>query len=605
MKEAEQVYNGLIKKYQALIAEQTRYINLISNLRLIVFLSGVGLAIYLFVIKNYSVLASELIIFLGVFIYLVYLHDRYFKQKERFSFLLQINENSLMRLQGKWSDFADDGGEFKDDNHPYSEDLDIFGPGSLFQFLNTAVSPWGRYRLRDLLISTPKNIEEIAARQKAVSELAPKLNWRQELKAQGLESSKMRDPQALIAWADRPEGFYRKPAVIIALRALPILTIIWGLISLINPNLNYYGVVALLLIQFISLKIKASKRSKCLELTHAYAKDIGAYCQMLKCIETEQFNSVYLQDLKARLKNTESLPAWQQLNKLTKLAEDIANRHNPIYSVFNIVFLLDYQFILALEKWKEKSGHNLQTWLEVIGEFEALASLSVAQHDYPQWVLPEFIPGRPYFTAQEMGHPLLYSSVTNNLTFTDPANILLITGSNMSGKSTFLRTAGINLVLAYAGTVVCAKKLTCSLMAVYTCMRVNDNLEKRISSFYAELLRIKMVVQAAEEGKTIFVLLDEIFKGTNSIDRHTGAKALLTKLSSHKLLGLISTHDLELTALAQENPRIKNYHFQEYYKNNKICFDYILRPGVSTTRNATYLMRMAGIEISDDPGRQW
>ncbi|NLM21902.1 MAG: DNA mismatch repair protein MutS [Peptococcaceae bacterium] len=599
MKKPEQVYNSLIKKYQALIAELTRYINLISNLRLIVFLSGAGLAIYLFVKKNYSLLASELIIFLGVFIYLVYLHNRYFKQKEHFSLLLRINENSLKRLQGKWSDFADDGEEFKDANHPYTEDLDIFGPGSLFQFLNTAVTPWGRYRLRDLLISTPKNIEEITARQKATSELAPKLNWRQELMAQGLKSSKMRDPQALIAWVYRPEGFYRKKAVIIALRALPILTIIWGLITLINPDINYYGIVALLLIQFISLKIRASKRSKCLELTHTYAKDIGAYCQMLKCIETEQFDSVYLQALKAGLQNTRRLPAWQQLNKLTKLAENFANRHNPIYGIFNIVFLLDYQFMLALEKWKENFGHSLQTWLEVIGEFEALASLSVAQHDYPQWVLPEFIADRPYFAAQEMGHPLLYYRVTNNLTFSEPANILLITGSNMSGKSTLLRTAGINLILAYAGTVVCAKKFTCSLMAVYTCMRVNDNLEKRISSFYAELLRIKMVVQAAEEDKTIFVLLDEIFKGTNSIDRHTGAKALLKKLSSHRLLGLISTHDLELTALAQENPKIKNYYFQEYYKNNKICFDYILRPGVSTTRNAAYLMKMAGIDITD------
>jgi len=200
-----------------------------------------------------------------------------------------------------------------------------------------------------------------------------------------------------------------------------------------------------------------------------------------------------------------------------------------------------------------------------------------------------------------MGHPLLINTcVANSLKFEPPENILLITGSNMSGKSTLLRTVGINLVLAYAGGNVCAKTFKCSIMDIYTCMRVNDDLEKNISSFYAELLRIKMIVNAVEEGQTVFFLLDEIFKGTNSIDRHTGAKALIMKLSKAKVLGLVSTHDLELGDLEKESNKVKNYHFQESYKDNEIYFDYKLRPGVSTTRNAAFLMKMAGIEFSEE-----
>lgn len=322
---------------------------------------------------------------------------------------------------------------------------------------------------------------------------------------------------------------------------------------------------------------------------------------MLNLLEKEKYNSRHLRDLKNRLRNSKGQTACEQIRQLVKIVDAIANRHNMLYVFFNILFLLDYQFMFALEKWKEKSGSNLEDWLNIIGEFEALSSLAVLKHDYTEWTMPVLSGEMPFFSAEEMGHPLLINScAANNLKFELSENILLITGSNMSGKSTLLRTAGINLVLAYAGTAVFAKQFTCSIMDIYTCMRINDNLEKNISSFYAELLRINMLVKAVEQGQTIFFLLDELFKGTNSIDRHTGAKALLKKLSKEKLLGLISTHDLELGDLAKESNKIKNYHFQEYYVNDKICFDYKLRPGISKTRNAAYLMKIAGIELREE-----
>jgi DNA mismatch repair ATPase MutS len=257
--------------------------------------------------------------------------------------------------------------------------------------------------------------------------------------------------------------------------------------------------------------------------------------------------------------------------------------------------------MIALDKWKREYGENVEKWLKVIGEFEALSSLALINFDYPERCFPKFNDDDLVLRAKGIYHPLLPGSpVTNDVQLGRNHRILLITGSNMSGKSTLLRTLGINLVLAYAGAPVSAESFNCSLMNIYTCMRISDNLEKNISSFYAEILRIKKIVKAVTSGETIFFLLDEIFKGTNSIDRHLGAETLIDRLSRKNALGLVSTHDLELGSIEDQNNNVKNYHFQEYYKNDDIHFDYKLKPGVSTTRNAVYLMKMAGIKFEEN-----
>jgi len=600
----EQKYSHLKEKYQKLIAEQTDTINLISTSRLIVFLIGAGLGIYFLVKKNYGLFAFDLGLFLAIFIALMVVHESYFKKKKHSMTLSQINQDSLKRIHGEWNTFSDDGREFIDENHPYSQDLDIFGQGSLFQFINTARTYLGRFKLRDLLITPPKSIEEIGNRQEAIRELTQKLGFRQKYMAEGMQVSKMHDPKELFSWANRVESFYRKPLVIIIFRLMPVITIVVGFFTFFNPETKYYALIVLLLIQFVILRINAGKRGKILGVAAHYMDNIRAYSRMLNLLELETYNSPYLEGLKTKLKDKNEKTACEQIRKLVSIVDSISNKSNFFYIVLNIIFLMDYEYMFFLEKWKEQSGTKIKNWLYTIAEFEALASLAVLRYDYPEWAMPELTEGlgsdnsMPLFVAEKMGHPLLVkSSVANDLKFEFPKNILLITGSNMSGKSTLLRTAGINLVLAYAGTAVCANTFKCSLMDIYTCMRVNDNLEKNISAFYAELLRIKMIVEAVEKGKTIFFLLDEIFKGTNSMDRHTGGKVLIKKLSKKKILGLISTHDLELAELEKEGNMIKNYHFQEYYVNGKICFDYKLRNGVSTTRNAAFLMKMAGIDI--------
>jgi DNA mismatch repair ATPase MutS len=234
--------------------------------------------------------------------------------------------------------------------------------------------------------------------------------------------------------------------------------------------------------------------------------------------------------------------------------------------------------------------------VDTAAELEGLASLAIIHFDHPEWAMPEIVPDNAGIVAVNMGHPLLVNSICNDISIDKHAGILLITGSNMSGKSTLLRTVGINLVLAYAGAPVCARQFRCSLLRIYTCMRVSDNLGKNISSFYAELLRIKQIVSASQTEGKIFFLLDEIFKGTNSQDRHTGAKVLIRQLSKVGAMGMVSTHDQELGDHESELG-IRNYHFREYYKNDEIYFDYKLRSGISTTRNAMYLIKMAGIDV--------
>ena len=248
------------------------------------------------------------------------------------------------------------------------------------------------------------------------------------------------------------------------------------------------------------------------------------------------------------------------------------------------------------------SGRYVEKWFDVIGEVEALCSISLIHHDNPEYIMPQISEDMSGgIVAEQLGHPLLTKGRRcNDISINEKQPILLITGSNMSGKSTFLRTVGLSLILSYIGAPVCAKLFSCPILKIYACMRTSDNLGQNVSSFYAELLRVKMVVEAVDRNEKVFFLLDEIFKGTNSADRHTGAKMLIDQLDKKAAWGMVSTHDLELADMEKESGgRIRNYHFREYYKDNQIHFDYQLRKGVSDTRNAIFLMRMAGVNVEE------
>jgi len=625
-REVLQKYEKRKRRYEQLLQKQSKLEQLIANVRLVLFSSGLIIIVITYLRNRSLDFVTALFVFTAVYFYLVIRHSRLKERIKYTTALSEINTWSLRRLKGEWQAFADDGAEFKDLNHNYAEDLDIFGRASLFQWINTAQTFRGREKLKDLLSGIVGEREAILERQKAVQELAELLMWRQHFLAKGMLTlaegkqfkDKLRDPQELINWGKEKNEVFTDFRVIIFCRVAPVLTTILVILGFGMNIIPWIWPISALLAQTVLLKYRRKERDKMFQIAEQYTADLKTYEQMLKQLEKPTFKSIYLQNIQAGLRDGKGRKVYEQIEQLSALITPITNRRNAFYAFFNIIALRDFQYLISLERWKRQSGQAMAQWFDALGTIEALNSLAVIGFDHPDWVMPTLCKTKelevngakesgaeanvaetikPIFEAVGLGHPLISSEQRkyNDLAFKDEVKVLLITGSNMSGKSTLLRTAGINLVLAYAGAPVCARAFKASLMSLYSCMRVSDNLEENISSFYAELLRIKKIVQTAEKGERVFFLLDEVFKGTNSLDRHNGAKVLINKLSQTNSLGLTSTHDLELCDLAEENERIANYHFQEYYQDGKIYFDYQLRPGPSTTRNALYLMQLAGI----------
>lgn len=602
MKNIEQQYLKRESYYERLLKKQTQTINFISALRLIIFTSGIAFPIFFYTIKRYYLSTIILITLCILFITLINKQSRLKYNKKCSTMICEINEGSLKRLKGEWKNFEDAGEEFINNEHNYSKDLDILGKGSLFQYINVANTYLGRKKLKEILLAPNYNIEEIYDRQEAVRELSANLGWRQRFMAEGkIATKKKENPELLFKWGKEVSSLFCSKKFIIMSRVLPVITIGIILIYFLMGNIPDYFTLIPIGIQVIILKFNAKESNRILNLVYKYKNDIEAYSKMLSLIEKKKFKSKYLLKLKKNLIGEGELTAIQQINKLSGLANLISDRANFLYQVINVITLWEYHLLFRFEGWKKEFGGCIEQWLEVIADIEALSSLAILKHDHPEWIMPEIRDSFLIFKSKSIGHPLLTKKpICNDLEMRKEERILLITGSNMSGKSTLLRTAGINLVLAYAGAPVCAENLCCSIMNIYTCMRISDNLEENISSFYAELLRIRQLMDATKRKEPVFFLLDEIFRGTNSKDRHTGATVLIEKLSKEKALGMISTHDLELSDIEKRNSKVKNYHFREYYKNNQINFDYKLRPGVSTTRNAIYLMKIAGIEIEND-----
>lgn len=608
MKKSEQTYTNRVKKFSKRQKKTERKAKFVANLR--VAIAGAGLILTFVLYRGGNTAAAGLIfvICLVAFILLVRRHNKLTDFKIRLYLLNKQNETALKRIKGEWKTFTDTGREFVDNKHPYSQDLDLFGKGSLFQWVNTGVTYLGRRKLMDILSREPENKEKIIERQEAVRELARKMCWRQRLAVEAMAiPGAAKSPQKLLEWSTLQSEDYTG-YIRYTVRILPVITTSMVVAYLAGLNVAAYVPVSLLVIQFLILSSGGKKRSEILNTVHEHAEALQSYREMFRLFEKCSFKASLLNKMQCKLTGSSSgstgsdnQSACQRINKLFRIAESISNRNNAFFLLFNILLLWDYQCMIALEKWKKASGRMLPRWFETLGELEALCSLSGINFDHPDWTVPQIKEGEPELAGERMGHPLITEGrVSNDLVIKEPATIMLVTGSNMSGKSTFLRTAGINLVLAYSGAAVCARHFECSLMKIYTCMRVSDNLEHNTSSFYAELLRIRMIVEAVKGKQQVFFLLDEIFKGTNSVDRHTGAQLLISQLAKFGAVGLVSTHDLELAQMeAESGGRIKNLHFREHYVNDKITFDYKLHHGVSTTRNAMYLIKLAGIETEE------
>jgi hypothetical protein len=596
------VYRNHFDRYTALLVKAQRVKDRISNGRLVAVVLALVCAVLGYRMHQQMLMAASLLGGAGVFGGLVIWHAALFRKVDDLTSLTAINRSGIDRCSGRWNSFVEQGSVFVDNDHPYTSDLDIFGTGSLYQYISCAHTYYGKRCLARLLDGTASgSSDEIAARQEAVDELAGRFSWRQQYECCGYASDVGNDPEKLIAWGATGPANDKRALWYAAASLLSLLTIS----SAIGGYLLHASMtpaVALIALQVVLTVLFARRNLRLFNIFEKNARALSVYGKLMHHIASQQWDAALLKKNQTLLAGGRG--ASVALRRLASIVAASEVRLSPLpWLVANAFLLWDIRCAGKLVAWKKEHGRNIRSWFVAAGEFEALASLSFLRYENPDWIFPELKSGVMTVEAKGMGHPLIsdVSRVVNDLTLGPaPGSVGIITGSNMSGKSTFLRTVGCNLVCAYAGAPVCARTFICGIFSLFTSMRTGDNLLSHTSTFYAELLRVKKIVDAVKLKRPLVYLLDELFRGTNSADRHDGAVALIDKLSLPHTLGLVATHDLELCHLASTHTNIANYHFQEQYENGEIRFDYLLREGPSTTRNALYLMRMVGIEVPED-----
>lgn len=597
MSKAQKFYQDNVKKAEENIKELDKNISLIGWIRLVILLIGAFVSWQLYRSNGVYACVVSICITLAIFLVVVNYHGKKIEKRDREDIKIEYNKKGLKRINNEYKEFEDKGEDLVSENHPFCNDLDIFGGNSLFQMINTTRTNIGRKKLgKRLLIEELPTKETIEKTQEAVKELGNKATWREELYVDStFKKNKNQELEGLLEWC-KGEKVNNIGKVVVACIFMAITLV--GIFLVLIGKIKFSLLILDLMLNFVVVKLLTKEKGNAIELFHSIKYNVKAYTNILSLIEDEEFESKYLNELKNGLKNNDNSSCKAEMKKLSSLLDWIGDSSgNAYFFLFNVIAFADVFILYNLSKWQEANGDKVEKWLDVMGEFDALSSIANLSFDHEEWCYSTILEGKE-ISGKHIAHPLIGDrAVANDYELVGKKKITLITGSNMSGKSTFLRSIGINLILSYIGAPSCATSFSCGIMNVYTCMRTKDNLEESISSFYAEILRIKLIMEACKKGEKIFFLLDEIFKGTNSQDRHTGATVLIKQLVEVGAVGILSTHDLELCDLENDMPEMENYNFREYYEDNKIKFDYKLRKGKSTTQNAVYLMRLAGIDI--------
>jgi hypothetical protein len=590
-----EVYQSREAEFSASAERLRKLAEKLSMARLAAFAGGLVLFA---VLLSLSVIAAvvTLTAALLMFAWLVTKHETTEKSRKRYLRLAEINRLELKCLEGDFSGFKT-GEEYAERDHPYSYDLDIFGKASLFQYICRTTSRPASDRLAGYL-KHPAALEEILLRQETVAELKPLTDWRQELMTLGyLNAGAGNDPAPLMQWL-RSDDLFRKTGrekmitgslSLFALAA--VIAVIAGLPA---------GILAPVLgVNFIFYFTRLKRISKLQEQVSRSSDLLKAYSTIIRLIEGGHFTSPLLQKIQSAFRN--EIAASDHIRQLSKLVGRLDWRLNMLISApLNLLFFTDIHFCLALERWKRGHAYRIPVWFAAMADFEVLASLGNMAFNNPEWVFPKVTEDYFVFSAQKMGHPLIPAGrrISNDFTAEGAGKAIIVTGSNMSGKSTFLRTCGVNAVLAFTGAPVCASAFTVSLVRLHSSMRISDSLDENISSFYAELRRLRAIISGAESDPKVFLLLDEILRGTNSDDRYTGSVALLRQLTGYGSVVMVATHDLRLAGLQEELPQsIENYHFDVKVNGEELFFDYRLTPGICSSFNASLLMKKMGIRV--------
>ena len=571
-----------------------RRLAVLGNARFVVFMAGVALVIAAFVLQWLA--PAWLLVPAAVFLGLSIAYQRVARTCYAARVAVDFYEKGLARLEDRWAGTGNPGTRFLDAEHPNAADLDLFGPGSVFEVLCTARTRAGEETLAGWL-RAPADPDEVRARQEAVAELRPRLDLREDLACLGAVVPAGVDLEGLAGWGAGPPvpGALAARLAATGVAALAVVALVaWA--AGWTTSLPFAAAVAveIALSQYLRPRVR-----QILGPVEQRARELLVFAGLLGRIENEPAASPRLRALRQAL-DTAGLPPSKQMADLFALLDLLDWRRNLYFAPVGALLLWTTHLAFAVERWRQRAGHAVGRWIEVVGQFEALCSLAGYAHENPADPFPEVVAGEACFDGGGLGHPLLPRAqcVRNDVALGGDLRVLLVSGSNMSGKSTLLRTVGVNAVLALAGAPVRAGRLRLTPVVVGATLRIQDSLQAGRSRFYAEILRVRQLVDLAGGSPPLLFLLDEVFHGTNSHDRRHGAEAVVRGLVHRGALGLVTTHDLALTHIVDAlAPRAANVHFADQVEDGRITFDYRMRPGVVQHSNALALMRAVGLEV--------
>jgi hypothetical protein len=587
-------YSSRIDALDRAIARDKQRDNFFAASKVAVGLTTIVVTVWL--AKYHAARIAYVFIPIALLIALFVWHERVIRARRRCERLRHFCEQGLARLEDRWAGTGQSGEQFLDPAHPYARDLDLFGKGSLFELLCTARTRAGESTLAAWLLHRA-SLEEIEERGEAIRELAPRLDFRECLALAGEDVRIGVRPDSLIVWSESTTrlGPHRMLGV-----ALPLLASCW-LLSLVAWFAWDWGIAALLMsVLNLAIRYRLQPRvqqsvGKIDEASH----DLDILASVLKEIEGERFVSQRLAGLQEGLQSQGSTPSMA-IRQLDRRVSWLDSHEHWMVKVLDLFTFWTPQWVIAIETWRAQHGSAVRRWIEVTGEVEALAALGGYAYEHPEDVFPEFVQDGLLLHAEAMAHPLLPRSlaVPNDLTLDKNLQLIVVSGPNMAGKSTFIRCVGINVVLAQAGAPVCARQLRLSQLAVAASICVLDSLQGGLSRFYAEILRLKTIDEISKGEVPVLFLLDELFSGTNSHDRRVGTESFVRHLLARGAIGLITTHDLALAKIAEEMAdRAANYHFSDQLEDGQLRFDYKLTPGTVQTTNALKLMRSIGLDV--------
>jgi len=535
---------------------------------------------------------------LAVFVVLAVVHDRVDVRRLASVRGVTLYERGLARMENRWVGTGNSGEAFRDPKHIYADDLDLFGRGSLFELLSTSRTAAGDRALANWLLE-PGTPDQVLARQQAVAELQPRVDLREDLALIGDDVRGAVDAKTLAAWGTRPAVQFFPSArwTALALGSAAVLALVLFLAHVVDLK-PFFAVV---LAELVFGLLVRNSVVQVIDAVSTPANELRLLGLLLERVERESFTSDALTALTQSLK-VDRATASAHIRHLERLVEYLDSaRHHQFFRLIAAAVVWIPQFAIAIEAWRSECGPHIGIWMSAVGEFEALCSLACYAYEQPGTIFPQLLEsGGPIFDASELRHPLIPAgdAIPNDVRLDLDCRLWIVSGSNMSGKSTLLRAVGLNTVLAWAGAPVTCAKLRVSPLRIGASMRANDSLVDHRSRFYAEISRLREIVDLARAGLPTLFLLDELLSGTNSHDRRIGADALVRGLVNRGAIGLVTTHDLALAAITGALGSLaRNVHFEDRLEGGEILFDYRLREGVVTRSNALELMRAVGLDV--------